>query len=209
MTIKIKVNKMEKIEEFELKFQGRWDRIKFYKELPTKYNPGMDKKYRFCEAISNSIITPFIVVPANLNCISAKYIFGWDNSLKKEIVNKVIEKNKISFEFMEDISSKTPKLNGEIKAIGLNTDDYPDVLICYAQPELVMNLLKSYQKNTGKILKVQLSNMFAICGNVANRSYLNNEITLSFGCNDSRKYGSISRDRLAVGVPMEKLDLFL
>jgi len=36
---------------------------------------------------------------------------------------------------------------------------------------------------------------------VAVKAYLTERISLSFGCEDSRLYGGISRDRLIVGIP--------
>ena len=49
----------------------------------------------------------------------------------------------------------------------------------------------------------------AVCGNVAVKAYLTRHICLSFGCPDSREYGRISRDRLAVGIPFQLLETVL
>ena len=69
------------------------------------------------------------------------------------------------------------------------------------QPEEIMYLVKVYQGLTGKALDVILCNMMPICGCVTVRTYLTEKISISFGCNNSREFAGIGRDRLAVGVP--------
>jgi uncharacterized protein (DUF169 family) len=50
-------------------------------------------------------------------------------------------------------------------------------------------------------MKVELSGFAAVCGNVAVKAYVTRRISLSFGCEDSRQYGGVPRDRLIVGIP--------
>jgi uncharacterized protein (DUF169 family) len=44
-----------------------------------------------------------------------------------------------------------------------------------------------------------------ICSGIAVRTYLDNKITFSFGCNDSRKFADIGRNNLAIGIPNKLL----
>jgi uncharacterized protein (DUF169 family) len=64
-----------------------------------------------------------------------------------------------------------------------------------------MRFLNVYQRVFGEKLKVELSGFAAVCGNVAVKAYVDKKVSLSFGCEDSRQYGGISRDRLIVGIP--------
>jgi uncharacterized protein (DUF169 family) len=41
----------------------------------------------------------------------------------------------------------------------------------------------------------------AVCGNVAVRSFILDTLAISFGCPDSRDYGGIAPDQLAMGIP--------
>ena len=51
--------------------------------------------------------------------------------------------------------------------------------------------------------------MVSICGGIAVRTYLENEISFSFGCDDSRKYADIRRENLAVGIPNRLFKIFV
>lgn len=68
-----------------------------------------------------------------------------------------------------------------------------------------MDLLKVFQEHKGENLTVSLSSIMGVCGNVAVKTYLEGKICVSFGCDDSREYGQISRDRLALGIPCSEL----
>jgi uncharacterized protein (DUF169 family) len=41
----------------------------------------------------------------------------------------------------------------------------------------------------------------SVCGNVAVKSYIDQKISISFGCPDSREYGGIERGELVIGLP--------
>lgn len=72
-----------------------------------------------------------------------------------------------------------------------------------------MELLRVFQEDKGKNLSVNLSSVMSICGNIAVNTYLEEKISLSFGCEDSRKYGGISRGQLVVGIPYSELGVFV
>ena len=94
-----------------------------------------------------------------------------------------------------------PRMEVAPIAIGLNGQESPDLLVACLQPQQFMRLLTAYQRVFGKELKVELSGYAAVCGNVAVKAYVTKRISLSFGCEDSRQYGGISRDRPIVGIP--------
>jgi len=51
--------------------------------------------------------------------------------------------------------------------------------------------------------------MMSICSGVAVRTFLDNKISLSFGCDDSRKYADLRRENMAVGIPKALFDVFI
>ena len=89
--------------------------------------------------------------------------------------------------------------------IGLNVDD-PDIFIFYMTPKRFMEFLKVYQR-TGNNLKVKLSSITAMCGDVAAQTLLTEKICLSFGCDDSREYGEVADEELIVGIPKRAIEL--
>ena len=100
-------------------------------------------------------------------------------------------------------------LKDPIEYIGLNMPGIPDIAISYVMPEEVMNIIKKYHNRTGENLDVSLSPMMSICSGIAVKTYLDNDINISFGCDDSRRYAEIRRNDLAVGIPSKLFKLFI
>jgi len=195
--------------QLEREFGGLWTKVRFYKEMPDNSDYKTMKGVRFCEAIVKARFSPVILKGPDISCAGAKYTFGWDHRVGKGIINACCEKRHISFNTAKSMLLATPQLEIPPAAIGLNTDGKPDLLISYPQPKQFMNLLKVFQQYKGGNLTVSLSSIMAVCGNVAVKTYLEGKISISFGCDDSREYGRISRDRLAVGIPYSELRIFV
>ena len=79
----------------------------------------------------------------------------------------------------------------------------------YMPPEEVMNLIKIYQNHQGENLDVSLSTVMSICSGIAVRTYLEDKVSFSFGCDDSRKYADMKRENLAVGIPRKLFNVFV
>ncbi|MBW2038188.1 MAG: DUF169 domain-containing protein [Deltaproteobacteria bacterium] len=192
---------MDLVEEFQRRFGGRWIGVKFYyDELPTS-NENPIRDVRFCEAITKSMMRPVLLTPKDLNCRGARYVFGWDNGVKEEMVERFHQQEGFSEIGAEELVQEVPRINGSLKGIGLNVKNGPDILLSYLQPGQVMKLLRTYQVHFGEELTVDLSSIVSICGHVAVEAFVEKRIALSFGCSDARKYGGITRDRVAIGVP--------
>ena len=191
---------MNLVERFQRRFGGRWIGVKFYREQLPSLNDAPIRDVRFCEAITKSLIHPVLLTPEDLNCRGARYVLGWDDGVKNEMVERFEE------EGFSDITAKKlvqelPKINGNLTGVGLNVKNGPDILLSYVQPGQVMKLLRAYQVRFGEELAGGLSSIVSVCGHVAVDALVEKRITFSFGCSDARKYGVISRDRMAIGVP--------
>jgi uncharacterized protein (DUF169 family) len=195
---------MHVVYAFQRLFGSRWTGVKFYfDELPTVTEHSV-KDIRFCEAIKKSLVHPVLLRPEDLNCHGARYVFGWDETAKGEMAKKFHTQEGFSESKAKELVRNLPKLHGSLKGIGLNLKNSPpDLLLSYLQPGQVMTLLRSYHVHFGKDLTVGLSSVVSVCGHVAVEAFIKQQITLSFGCRDSREYGGITRDRVAIGVPVE------
>jgi uncharacterized protein (DUF169 family) len=195
---------MHVVDAFQRVFGSRWTGVTFYfDELPTIKEHSV-RDIRFCEAIKKSLVHPVLLRPENLNCRGARYVFGWDETVKTEMVKRFHQQEGFTESKAKELVHNLPKLNGSLKGIGLNIKNSPpDLLLSYLQPGQVMKLLRSYQVLHGKDLNVDLSSIVSVCGHVAVQALSNKQIALSFGCRDAREYGGITRDRVAVGVPVE------
>jgi len=195
---------MHVVDAFQQHFGGRWTGVKFYfDELPAVTEHSV-RDIRFCEAIKKALVHPMLLRPEDLNCHGARYVFGWDETAKGEMAKKFHDQEGFSESKAKELVRNLPKLHGSLKGIGLNLKNSPpDLLLSYLQPGQVMKLLRSYQIHFGKDLNVDLSSIVSVCGHVAVEAFIKQQIALSFGCRDSREYGGITRDRVAVGVPVE------
>ena len=195
---------------FSDKFNDHWIKVKFYKKRLGLKDVKYLKNVRFCEATKAAILEPVVIDKDSLNCLGAKYAFGWESGAKDK--NRLFEycNDKIGAKsgFANELISQAPRLKESYEYIGLNTEDEPDLILSYMMPENVMILLNLYQNFRGKKLDLSLCSMMSICGGVAVKTFLEGNMNISFGCNDSRKYANIGKSRLAVGVPKNMFNIF-
>ncbi len=190
---------------FMEKFRSHWVKIKFYVDNPNEKNVKELKNVRFCEATKIAINHPVVLDKNSINCPGALFAFGWQD--KSLFYQKCLEKSKLNREALDSMISKFLRLNGDYQYIGLNTKEEPDVIMSYIMPEDAMKLLYLYHNKEGKNLDISLCSMMSICGGIAVKTFIENEITFSFGCAESREFARISRERLVVGVPKKHFDL--
>jgi uncharacterized protein (DUF169 family) len=200
---------MEDVKKFEKKLGGAWVRVKFFKQMPSTENMQLLKDVRFCEALVRVKTTSVMVTPSSISCPGANFAFNWNEQSNQKIIDECKNKINVSEDFLKSLIGNIPKLDTYFPAIGLNTDDNPDVLISNLQPVQVMRLIKLYQNQTGENIYIDQLSLMSVCGNIAVRCFLTQQISISFGCDDSRLYGNIERDRLVVGVPYALIKTFL
>jgi len=193
--------------KFTDKFRSHWVKVKFYREKPQE-EAKKPKNVRFCEAVKKAITQPILLDKNSISCLGAQHAFGWDANRKK-LLETCQNKTQASMANLKSTFSQIPRFKKPFKYIGLNTKDIPDILISYTSPQEIMNLTGLYQKYTGKNLDISLSNMMSICGGVAVRSYLEEKITLSFGCVDARNFAGLERYTVAVGIPRNLFHIFV
>ena len=192
---------MEYARRFKNLLGGVWVSVKFYKSLPFISDFNTDETMRFCQAIRKGRNTPILLTSEQINCPGAMRSFGWVSHGDSELIEKMIDKLETPRETISALLDQTPQLNNQIQGVVVGGYETPDLLISYCQPAMVMRLLRFTQTLTGKNVNVDLSSIISVCGNVAVKCFLTGNISLSFGCDDARTYGTISRDRLIVGVP--------
>jgi uncharacterized protein (DUF169 family) len=195
---------MEIINEFQRMFGSRWTGVKFFFGDPPRGGKHFPVETRFCEAINQSWSSNTLLgreCTICMGCMGANYVFGWQKDIRDRVVENFHKKRNIPLKNSACIVKGLPSMESAPIAIGLNGGETPDLLVAYLQPEQFMRFLNAYQGVFGEKLKVELSGFAGVCGNVAVKAYVDKKVSLSFGCEDSRQYGGIYRDRLAVGIP--------
>ena len=191
------------------RFRSQWIKIKFYKDEPNLTGVKKLKNVRFCEATKEAITHPIILDKKSISCVGAQYAFGWKNGYKGELLNMCSDKQKTEKAALKSMFSRTPHLKEPFKYIGLNTGEEPDLVMSYLAPSDVMNFVRVFNNKFGKNLECSLCGMMSICGGIAAATYLNKNINISFGCNDSRRLADMKREILAIGIPNRLFKVFV
>ena len=165
------------------------------------------KPLRFCEAIYKTRQKNIILSCSTVCCDGARRCFGWLKNRDGKLALKLTEKAGIDPSIASKLLSSVPVLNNQFSAISLSRDDNADVFITYTSPESAMQIVRLWQKVTGQNLNLEMSGIMSVCGNTVVRSYINQEISLSLGCPDSREYGGIKADQLVIGIPNKLANL--
>lgn len=193
---------METARKLETLIGGRWHNVSIF-GLNVKCKedflcPHLD---RFCEAIEIACVHKVLLDPCQFTCPGARYAFGCGADLKKKMVQKLAEEKGYSSAYAAKLIEETPHCQVKPGAIGINIGNEPEVLIAQLQPEQAMRLVQAYQTKLKKPFQTEISSVISACGNVTVKALQIQDMAISFGCNDSRTFGSLSRDRLYVGLP--------
>jgi uncharacterized protein (DUF169 family) len=191
------------------KFSSQWVKVKFYKKEPRFDGITRPKNIRFCEAVNLAITQPVILSKESLSCESAKYVFGWREKFDNQLLDSCQDKCRVSDRILKSLLSNIPRFNKPFSHIGLNTDDEPDLVMSFVAPQEMMKIIKVYNNRNGKNVEVSLNSMMGLCGNIAVKSFLEEKISISFGCLDSRKFADMRRDSLAIGIPRKLFKVFV
>lgn len=191
------------------RFRSQWIKVKFYKDKPDLNGAKRLKNVRFCEATNQAITQPIILDRDSISCPGAQRAFGWKNEYKNRLLDSCSDKQQIKRSLLKSMLSEVPHFNKPFKYIGLNTDGEPDLAMSYIAPSNVMNFIKVFNNKYGKSINCSLCSMMSICGGIAAATYLNKNINISFGCDDSRRLADMKRDNLAIGIPRELFEVFV
>jgi len=194
--------------KFSKKFGRHWVKVKFYKEKPDLKEGKRVEGVRFCEAIKKAITYPILLDKDSIVCEGAQYALGWKPGEKNKILKNCKEKNLLLIKALKSIFSKSSYLEKPFEFIGLNTEGEPDLVVSFMAPQEVHEMVKVYNYHYGDNLDVSLSSMMPVCGGIVAKTYREEQFSLSFGCDDSRKFAKMGRDTLAVGVPKKLFGVF-
>jgi len=162
----------------------------------------IDEQLSFCDALSLSIVnSPLIISDKNFNSDNMRYLLGWKDSL--DLNDTELSKEKITDDISKKIISDIKPINKTTKSIIINGDE-ADVFAGFIQPEAVTPIFKQWYYKTGKLPLYRLSPISLDCISCIVECFNENYPVFSFGCEESRKHGNISRDRLLIAIPNDK-----
>jgi len=191
------------------KFRSHWIKIKFYQKDPRVDEDQVLHGVRFCEAVKSALLKPALLTNESISCPGARYVFGWDDHFNQRSLDGCADKQLLNQKVIESLLPQIPRFEKPFSSIGLNMPGDFDLLISFLSPEQMMSVIMAYHNAFGKKLECSLSSMMSICGGVAVQTILNKDISLSFGCRDSRSYADIGRHRLVAGISKSILGAFV
>jgi len=192
---------MSLTEYLQNRFGGQWVGVNFYHDVPPACEIAEMPTGRFCEALASAHTRPLLITRDNLYCPGASYVFGWQYQTGAEMAQKLHHDHGFSVTVARTLLRHVPRIKGHLWGIVLNGGTTPDVLISYLEPAQIMTLIRAAQIILRTNLSVDLSSIVSVCGHVAAQSFLAQRVAMSFGCVYSRRYGGITSDKVAVGIP--------
>jgi uncharacterized protein (DUF169 family) len=201
---------MDGIRKLEIEIGGRWHGISF---LNNSNDLAREVEWlqvpRFCEAVKLAVVKKMVIKPGDFTCPGALYAFGGMVDLKETMIDRIAELKGCRPEHAVHLLDSTPHFQKAPDYIGFNCTDEPDIAISQLQPEQAMRLMQLYNARLGKNLQTEISSIISACGNTAVRTYQTQDMAMSFGCDDSRAFGTLTRDRLYVGLPYSLVEELL
>lgn len=164
------------------------------------------KPIRFCEAVNDAFKTPLLFDPRNLVCYGAKRSMGllMDD---KDLIKHISMESDIAMQTVKKALVDIPRMNTPIHNILMGIDEKmeknirPDLYIMYLNPKQVMNLMRDNTLKTNEFPIVKPFTFLSICGNVFISTFKSANMSISFGCPESRNYGGLKDNQLVVGLP--------
>lgn len=168
------------------------------------YTP--DKPIRFCEAVNDAFKTPLLFDPKNLICHGAKRSMGllMDD---KDLMKHISVESDIAMQTVKKALADIPRMNTPIHNILMGIDEkiertiQPDLFIMYINPKQAMELMREYTQKTNQFPDIKPFTFLSICGNVFISTFKSANMSISFGCPESRKYAGLKDNQLIVGLP--------
>ena len=164
---------------------------------------------RFCEAVAKSRTSPLLLTPESLSCPGAMRSFGWDLRDDTAMAELMAQMSDLEAPRLKELIFNVPRLHAAPRAIEIGDISDPDVALTFAQPGAVMGFVRLNQTRNARPIAMPIQGIMTICGGVAVQSHLSNQMTISFGCPESRRAGGIPRDRLALGLSRDAITSLL
>lgn len=179
----------------------QWIGVKFLNHLTADGSCVRFSTMRFCEAVCRAGHGGIELSPEMICCDGAKRAFAWAKNKDEALALHLSEKAGMSEENARKLIQQVPVLGFPYAGIHVGPSVNPDLLVTYVRPEAAMRLVRFWETTTGHSLHTNISSIMAVCGNAVVKAYMNQSISISFGCPDSRQHGGIHPEEMVIAVP--------
>jgi uncharacterized protein (DUF169 family) len=125
----------------------------------------------------------------------------------KELISHISNESKISEHTISESLQDIPAFEKPVKNIYLGIlpemEDIilPDMFILQIKPKETMDLIKQYILKINAVPIIKPYPFLSVCGNILVGSLKQKQMSISFGCPESRKYGGVDDGNVIVGIP--------
>ncbi len=171
------------------------------------------KILKFCEAVHFSFQVPVQINKDNIDCPGARRNLGFDRNTD-ELAKNISINADMPYSYIREILDEIPPVEKPVDNIILGQSGelldeiVPDVYIIYTKPVIITRFIHQLTRMKMQPFIPPFS-LNSICANIFARSYQSGEITISFGCPDSRNHGGVKDEEVIVGIPFEKAEYFI
>lgn len=163
---------------------------------------------RFCEAVNYSFNVPLLLNSCLLSCKGAQRSFGLLKSDEELIIHIAGESN-ASEHTIKRALNDIPLIDNPIKNIFLGIQDHmeniiqPDMYILQIRPNEAMVLMRQYIVKTNNSPIIKPYPFLSVCGGILAASLIDNLMSISFGCPESRKFAGVDDSNVIIGIPFK------
>jgi len=161
---------------------------------------------RFCQAVNYSFNVPLLLNSSLLSCKGAQRSFGLLRSDEELIIHIAGESN-VPEQTIKRALHDIPLFDNPLKNVFLGIQDYmedvihPDMYILQIKPNEAMDLMRQYIVKTNNFPIIKPYPFLSVCGGILAASLINNLMSISFGCPESRKFAGVDESNVIVGIP--------
>ncbi|MFO7370950.1 MAG: DUF169 domain-containing protein [Bacteroidales bacterium] len=162
------------------------------------------KQMKFCEAVNHSFDIPLKINSSNLGCPGARRCLSFDNHEVK-LTKTISDNNRIPLQFIDRALHNIPRIHS-LNHIILGMTEFmeqetqPDLFIVYVKPHAITKIIHALARQS-VIPSLPPYSLLSVCGNVFANCYQNKNVSMSFGCPESRRHGGINKEEVVVGIP--------
>ena len=181
-------------------FGERFSGVRFTSEKLQNYHPLASP---LCQWIYYSFTNDIEISNQDISCPGARRAIN-NGVTDQELINTIAGNSGIEIQYVEKALKETPQLDINISGLILGkSQDDPQIIVGYTEPANVLSLIRKLEENCTQSPDMSKYTMMSVCGNVIAKSYMKDNIAISFGCPESRKNGGIRPDEVAVGIPID------
>jgi uncharacterized protein (DUF169 family) len=162
---------------------------------------------RLCAAIAASFSSPLVLPVSLVSCPGALRCLGLIDR-DDDLVGQICRNTSVPSASVAHAVRATPRLVDPVVSVTLAKNGPFDVAVAYAQPAVVMNIVRRWQRACGAAIQAHVSTFMAICGNAVVAAHETGRIQLSLGCPTSRGEAVLRSDDMAIAIPRRLLETF-